>query len=97
MLGVPGHLVVRIPGFHCHGPGSIPGGGTEILQTAWHGQKKKKIKKNCSDAKAPLVIVLFVEHYKNFIHTAPKEQINATMLYAQLHLKKKEWLKHGFL
>ena len=26
----PGGLVVRILGFHCHGPGSIPGQGTEI-------------------------------------------------------------------
>ena len=77
------------------GMGSIPGQGTSACCVVW--PKKKKLKKNCSDAKAPLVIVLFVEHYKNFIHTAPKEQINATMLYAQLHLKKKEWLKHGFL
>ena len=37
-----GGLVVRIPGFHCHGLGSVPGRGTEILQAAWHGQKKKK-------------------------------------------------------
>ena len=34
----PGGLVVRILGFHCHGPGSIPGQGTEIPQ-AGHGQK----------------------------------------------------------
>ena len=25
----PGGLVVRIPGFHCRGPGSVPGQGTE--------------------------------------------------------------------
>ena len=30
--GVPGGLVVRIPGFHC--PGSIPGQGAEILQAS---------------------------------------------------------------
>ena len=29
---VPGCLVVRMLDFHCHGPGSIPGQGTEILQ-----------------------------------------------------------------
>ena len=35
----PGGLgVVRIPG--CHGPGSIPGWGTEMPQATW--QKKKK-------------------------------------------------------
>ena len=27
----PGGLVVRILGFHSHGPGSVPGWGTEIL------------------------------------------------------------------
>ena len=26
----PGDLVVSIPGFHCHGLGSVPGQGTEI-------------------------------------------------------------------
>ena len=38
----PGGIVVRITGFHCHGPGSISGWGTEILQAAWHSPKKKK-------------------------------------------------------
>ena len=28
--------------FTVEGPGSIPGWGTEILQTLWHSQKKKK-------------------------------------------------------
>ena len=27
----PGGLIVRILGFHCHGPGSVPGQETEIL------------------------------------------------------------------
>ena len=35
----PSRLVVRILGFHCHDPGSIPDWGTEILQDAWHTQK----------------------------------------------------------
>ena len=39
----PGGLVVRIPGFHCHDPGSIPGQGTEIPKAASHGQKKKRM------------------------------------------------------
>ena len=43
----PGGLVVRIPGFACQGPGSIPGRGTEIPQAAWRGQKKKE--KNLPD------------------------------------------------
>ena len=38
----PGGLMVRIPGFHCHGSSSVSGQGTEIPQAAWHDQKKKK-------------------------------------------------------
>ena len=34
--------MVKIPGFHCRGPGSVPGWGTEIPQAAWHGPKKKR-------------------------------------------------------
>ena len=36
--------MVRILGFHCQGPGSIPGWRTEILQTTatWLEKKKKK-------------------------------------------------------
>ena len=37
----PGGLVVRIPGFHCNGPGSISGQGTEIPQIMT-GPKKKQ-------------------------------------------------------
>ena len=36
--------MVRIPGFHCRGPGSIPGQGIEIPQAARHGKKKKLLK-----------------------------------------------------
>ena len=38
----PGGLQVKIPGFHCRGPGSIPGWGIEIPQATWHGQKTNK-------------------------------------------------------
>ena len=41
----PGGLAVRILGFNCHGPSSIPDGETEILQVMKHSKKKKK-KKN---------------------------------------------------
>ena len=34
----PDGLVVRMWRFYFHGPVSIPGQGTEILQAAWHGQ-----------------------------------------------------------
>ena len=41
----PGGLVVRITEFHSHGPGSIPGQGTEISQAVRRGQKRRgKIK-----------------------------------------------------
>ena len=45
-----GCLVVRIPGFHCRGLGSIPYHGTEILQAGHHGNKKKKILKSTMTA-----------------------------------------------
>ena len=38
-------LVVRILGFLCHVPGSIPARETEIPQAVRHGQKKKRFKK----------------------------------------------------
>ena len=39
----PGGIVVRIPGFHCHGPGSISGWGTKVLQaTQLMAQPNKK-------------------------------------------------------
>lgn len=41
----PDGLVVRMPGVHCRGPGSIPGWGTEIHQAPQRGQKFKKRKK----------------------------------------------------
>lgn len=34
--------MVSVPRFDCHGLGSGPGQGTEVLQAAWFGQKKKK-------------------------------------------------------
>ena len=40
MRELPGGLVVRNLGFHCQGPGSIPGRGTKILQAAMLDQKK---------------------------------------------------------
>ena len=40
----PGGLLVSIPGFHCHGLGSIPGRRTEIPQAEWLDKKKKKKK-----------------------------------------------------
>ena len=36
-------LLVRILGFHYCGLGVIPGGGTEISQAAWYGQKKEEV------------------------------------------------------
>ena len=40
---LPWWLVVRILGFHCRGPGSIPRLGTEFLQASRvHSQKQKQ-------------------------------------------------------
>ena len=41
----PGGRVVRIPGFHCLGSGSVPGQGTEIPQAVQHSKKKKERKR----------------------------------------------------
>ena len=41
----PGSPMVRTQGFHCHGPGSIPGQGTKIPQAMWHDQEIKIFKK----------------------------------------------------
>ena len=35
-------IVVRILGFHCHGPGAVSGQGTKILQAAWQKRKKER-------------------------------------------------------
>ena len=43
LRGVPCGLMVRIPGFHCHGLGPIPVWGTEILQAMQLSQKKKEL------------------------------------------------------
>ena len=42
----PGGLVVRIQWFHCCGSGSIPAGGSEILQATSHGQNFLKKERN---------------------------------------------------
>ena len=39
----PGGLVLRIPGFHCYDPGSIPAQGSEIPKAVQQDQKQKKI------------------------------------------------------
>ena len=49
-----GGLVVRIPGFHCRGRGSIPHHGTEILQAVHHGKKKKKVTEKYDDGSWPV-------------------------------------------
>ena len=45
--------MIRIPGFHCHGLGSVLGPGTEIPQAMWHSQKKKKKKMEGEKGVAP--------------------------------------------
>lgn len=39
---LPGGLMVRTWSFHSHDLGSVRGWGTEILQTAWCGKKKRE-------------------------------------------------------
>ena len=40
LMEFPGGLVVRILGFHCHIPGSIPAEGIKIPQAEWYSQKR---------------------------------------------------------
>jgi len=51
--------VVRIPGFHHHGPDSVPGQGTKILQAVQHSQKKEKVKNYTSSSDFKNMILLF--------------------------------------
>ena len=44
--------MVRILDFHCYGPGSIPGQGSEILQ-AVKDKREKKIAKKWKQLKYP--------------------------------------------
>jgi len=41
-VAFPGGLVVRILGFHCHGPGSIPVGKLKSCKLLSEARKKKK-------------------------------------------------------
>ena len=49
-----GDLVIRSPGFHRHGLGSVPGWGTDIPQATWHSQKKNSLRRNIQAQMAPL-------------------------------------------
>ena len=40
----PGSPGVRTHGFHCQGPGSVPGQITKIPEVVRYGQKKKRVK-----------------------------------------------------
>ena len=47
--GFPGGPVVRTWSFHCCGLGSIPGGGTKILQAVRREKKKRGLPRFLSD------------------------------------------------
>ena len=42
-VAFPGGLVVRILGFHCHGPGSIPVGKLKSCKLLSEAKKKKNL------------------------------------------------------
>ena len=44
----PGGLVIKIPCFHCRGPGFDPWSGNKVPHATQHGKIKKKKKKNRS-------------------------------------------------
>ena len=65
--------MIRIPGFHCHGPHSITGLGTEILQVTWGDQKiifrkdGKNYTKNPSKSK-PTYKESLIDDFKSAIY-----------------------------
>ena len=56
----PGSPMVRTRRFHCRGPGSIPGQGTEILQAARRSKKKRKEKENRNRA---LISIVYASYW----------------------------------
>lgn len=58
----PGGLVIRIQGFHCHGPGAAPGKGIEILQVAGCSKRKKK---STGDSPLPTEVYFVVRWEKS--------------------------------
>ena len=46
LIKFPGGLMVRVLGFHCSGQGSVPGGGTEIVQSKKRKEDKEWKKNN---------------------------------------------------
>ena len=53
----PGGLVVRIPGFHCHGPGSVPGWATLISSMISQDSKWDMTGRSMRQSSVELVIL----------------------------------------
>ena len=64
----PGGLVVRIPGFHCCGQGSIPGKGTVILQATCHPHPPKKL---------AFIIMYWMHRPTDMVHSFTKYLLKA--------------------
>ena len=62
--------MVRMLDFHCHGPGSIPGQGTEILQAV----KDKTGEKNSPKVETTQMSIL-INDFKNVVN---EELVHAT-------------------
>ena len=54
LIKFPGGLMVRVLGFHCSGQGSVPGGGTEIVQSKKRKEDKEWKKNNSIKKKSGL-------------------------------------------
>ena len=76
--------MVRIPGVHCCGPGSVPGQGTEIQPAVWLGQKKKK-KKICQlfDPKIPVTEI----HSNKTQRSGDATAVHCNTVYKSEHLE----------
>ena len=66
----PGGLVVRIWCFHCWGPGSIPGRGTEIPQVM-HRKRRKERKRRRRRRMFPLFLILITGRLRFLLRRLP--------------------------
>ena len=92
----PSGLVVRILGFHCHDPGSIPGWRTEILQAQ---KEKRREKKNVSSFLSIMYMVQtnrgrVIFHAKNNLRSSAYFKSGKTHLRKQNNLEEKKTHKY---
>jgi len=64
----PCDLIIRVPDFHCHGPGSIAGQGTKILQAMRLSHRKRRHSKEKNQQKINSKCWQECTETGNFVH-----------------------------